>query len=131
MAREEQLDRWHGTMENLSISSVTEVTVAPYQLRIHNGQGGIEFYNLYEDPGVTNVGNHPENDIILYGKGVAPFHLLLDHRSMPFYVLVLTNEHVTTLNSKPIYVNQAQPIADGTTLHVAGYTMILFQHNDK
>jgi hypothetical protein len=99
--------------------------MVPFQLKIRHAHGLVEFFDLHQDPGLTNIGSHPENDIVLLGANVATFHLLLDHRSMPPYLLVLTNEHPTTLNSAPIYLNQAQPIENCGTLHVAGHTLIL------
>lgn len=101
------------------------------QLKIIRVCGHVDVFDLHDDIGLTNIGSHPENDIVLLGMKVAAFHLLLDHRSMPPYVLVLTNEYPTTLNSAPIYLNQAKPIADGATLHVAGHTLILFHDGDE
>jgi len=43
------------------------------QLEIIGPGGRIEFYELDPGKGVTNIGRHPENDIVIDSPTVAPF----------------------------------------------------------
>ena len=62
---------------------------APAQLEIISASGHIEFFTLDPAKGITNVGSHPENDIVLRGPGIAPFHAMLDHRQHPVRIILL------------------------------------------
>src|SRR5512146_1266257 len=51
--------------------------------------GSAEAHRLNVERGITNIGSNPENDIVISGEGVRPFHLMLDHRQKPYRILLL------------------------------------------
>ena len=51
------------------------------KLEIIRPNGEIEFYEL-EPGGITNIGRHPENDIVITSPGIAPFHAVIEHRRL-------------------------------------------------
>ena len=59
------------------------------QLEILSPEGRISFYDLDPVKGITNIGRHPANDIVVDSPGVAEFHAVLDHRARPFQLVLL------------------------------------------
>ncbi len=49
------------------------------QLEIISVSGMVEFYELDPAKGVTSIGRHPDNDVVLDSPGIALFHAMLDH----------------------------------------------------
>lgn len=59
------------------------------QLEIVDPNGFIQFVELDLALGLLNIGAHPDNDVVLDGPGVRPFHALLDFRARPYQVMFL------------------------------------------
>ncbi len=76
---------------------------SPDRLEIIGPDGQVTFYALDPAQGLTNVGSHPDNDIVLEGPGIAPFHAVIDHRQKPYQLLRLgidrPTEPPTSLNN--------------------------------
>lgn len=97
------------------------------QLEIINLNGEIEFYPLDAEKGVTNIGRHPENDIVLDDAGVAPFHAMLDHRQKPYQIIVLAQEGETVLEDEPLPPNIATTLQNWNNIKLGSYTLILVE----
>ena len=52
-------------------------------------EGDIRTYPLDPAGGVTNIGRHSDNDIVIDGPDVKPFHFVLDHQETPFQLIAL------------------------------------------
>jgi hypothetical protein len=97
------------------------------QLEIIRDSGEIEFYGLDPAQGVTNIGRHPENDIVIEGPGIAPFHAMLDHRQKPYRLIVLSQEGETTLGGEHLSPNVAQEIHHWDAIGINGHTIMLLE----
>lgn len=95
------------------------------QLEIIRPNGVVEFYDLTPAKGITNIGSHPENDIVLPGDGVAPFHCVLDHRRQPYQLLVVDRQQQTRIAGQAIYDDRPASLNNWDALEVGGYTVIL------
>lgn len=96
------------------------------QLEIISPTGQIEFYSLDPEKGTTNIGRHPDNDIVVDGPGVAAFHALLDHQQKPYRILLLEDVEAR-LSGKPLAPQVFYEIADWDTLELDGYSLVLME----
>ncbi len=101
------------------------------QLEIIGPAGEVVFYNLNPAKGTTNIGRHPDNDIVLHGTGIAHFHAIIDHRQLPYQVLVLSEEGKTSLEGNPLAPNSFTPIELWYTIQLDGYTIMLVENNEE
>ncbi len=62
------------------------------QIEIVSPAGQVRFYPLDPSLGVVNIGQHPDNDIVLDGRDVRPFHGLIDYRRHPFRYAALAED---------------------------------------
>lgn len=97
------------------------------QLEVITPSGVIEFFDLRPGKGITNVGSHPENDVVLEGTGIAPFHLMVDHRQRPYQLMLLSDEFPTQLGGQRLQGNHIQTLQNWDTIEVGGNTLILLQ----
>ncbi len=95
------------------------------QLEIINRSGEVTFYTLEPTQGITNIGRHPDNDIVLDSPGVGFFHAILDHRSLPYQIIQLSTESTTLLEGVSVSPNTPTPIQNWARLEIAEYTLIL------
>lgn len=51
--------------------------------------GTIRNYPLNSAGGVTNIGRHSDNDIVIDSPDAKPFHFVLDHQDLPFQLIAL------------------------------------------
>ncbi len=58
------------------------------QLEIINPGGEINFYDL-ESGGITHIGQHSDNQVVIDSPGVAPFQAVLDRREKPYHLTSL------------------------------------------
>ncbi len=100
------------------------------QIEIISAGGVIEFYDLNPAQGLTNIGSHPENDVVLPGGSVAPFHLVIDHRAQPVQLLVLAEEQPTTLDGRALNKDQPWVLQNWSSIEIGGYTLILMQNRN-
>jgi hypothetical protein len=97
------------------------------QLEIIGPGGEISFHALNALKGISYIGSHPENDVVLQGTGVGLFHALLDHRRRPFHATPLTDESAIVLNGAPLPINTPQQLHNWDTLSVGGFNLILLE----
>jgi hypothetical protein len=97
------------------------------QLEIIAANGHIEFYNLNPGKGLTNIGQHPENDIVINDPDVAPFHAMLDHRQKPYQLILLSQQGHTRLRGQPLFPNGGISLQNLDTLELGSYTLILME----
>jgi len=95
------------------------------RLEIIGPQGEIRFYDLDPERGVTNIGRHPDNDLVLDDPRIALFHAVLDHRQPPYQIINLDGENEMMLGQQPLPPNTATEIRTWDTLQLGGYTLIL------
>lgn len=76
--------------------------------------GHIEFFPLSAAAGITNIGQHPANRLVL--PGLRPFHAILDHRQEPYCLIILGT------GTEDRQLIELQP---GDTLRLEQYTLIL------
>ena len=99
----------------------------PDQLEIISPNGDINFYDLDAAKGITNIGRHPDNDIILDAPHVAPFHAILDHRKKPYEIVVLSDTEETRLGGRSLPPNTAVTLQNWDTLEVDSHLLILLE----
>ncbi len=98
------------------------------QLEIIRANGEIEFYDLDPDKGITNIGRHPDNDVILVSPATAPFHAILDHRQKPYQLLVLSHHGTSRMAGRVLAPNTPLPIHNWDTIQFDGDTMVLIEN---
>jgi len=62
------------------------------QIEIVSPSGQVQFYELNPAIGIVNIGQHPDNDLVLEGPLVRPFHALIDHRRRPYQYVSLEED---------------------------------------
>lgn len=95
------------------------------QLEIIRPNGIVEFYDLTPDKGITNIGGHPENDIVLAGEGVASFHCVVDHRRQPYQLLVVDGQSATRVAGQSVRGDIPTPLNNWDTVEIGQHTVIL------
>lgn len=96
------------------------------RLQIIDTRGKIEFYVL-PPGGVTYIGRHPDNQIILDSPGVAPFQAILDHRQKPYHILLLSQTEPVTVGPELLPPGAPYPLPDGSIIQLETYTLILLE----
>lgn len=100
------------------------ITPAQAHLEIISPTGEICFYPL-NPGGRTRLGQSPGNELVLEGPGIAPFHLILDHRLPTYRLLLLSQEEETRLNGQllpPHVTVELQPL---DLIKIGRYELIL------
>jgi hypothetical protein len=97
------------------------------QLEIIRASGEVEFYDLDPARGITNIGRHPENDIVIDSPGVAPFHAVLDYRQRPYQLVVLSEEGETKLDGQPLPAHISREVRNWGTVEFNGHAIILLE----
>ena len=97
------------------------------QLEIIGPDGEILFYDLDPAKGVTNIGRHPDNDIIVDSPNAALFHAMIDHRRAPFQVVLLSEEAALTVAGQPLSPNAPAAVSDWDAIEFDGYTFIVLE----
>lgn len=95
------------------------------QLEIIRPDGVVEFYDLTPVKGITNIGSHPENDIVLPGEGVAAFHCVLDHRRQPYQLLIVDGQVATQVAGRSARADQPVLLNNWDPVEMGGHTLIL------
>lgn len=75
----------------------------PDQLEITAPTGEVRRWQLDVSRGITNLGRHASNDIVLTAATIQPFHFMLDHRQVPYHLIAL---HQTPVGQR------MEPVAD-------------------
>jgi hypothetical protein len=97
------------------------------QLEIIGPDGEIRFYDLDAAKGITNIGRHPHNDLVLDSPGVADFHAVLDHQQRPYQIMLLAERAETRLDGQPLPANAFRELHEWDTLEIDGYSLLLLQ----
>lgn len=100
------------------------------RLEIIGPNGELAFYELDPTKGIANIGRDAENDVVIDGPGIAPFHAILHHTQKPCYLVLLTLEGETLLNGHPLLPKVPTELQNGDTIEVAGYTILLLERGD-
>src|SRR5438128_2119033 len=97
------------------------------QLEIISPGGEVTFVNLDPSRGISNIGRHPENDIVINSPSIGLFHAVLDHRKRPFNIVMLSAEGDAILGGLRIQPNLPTPLNSLDTLQLGGFTIITFE----
>ncbi len=97
------------------------------QLELIAPSGEIKFYDLDPGKGITNIGRHPENDIVIDNPAVAPFHAVLDHRQRPYQLVVVTQENPTSIGGEPVAPNVPHTLNTWDTIELNGHSLVLVE----
>lgn len=97
------------------------------QLELIAPSGEITFYDLDPSRGITNIGRHPENDIVIDNPAVAPFHAVLDHRQRPYHLVVVTQDNPTTVGGEPVAPNVPHVLHTWDTIELNGHSLVLLE----
>src|SRR5258708_24925295 len=97
------------------------------QIEIIGPGGAIRFYDLNSAKRFTNVGSHPDNDIVIPSPDVAPFHAIIDHRQRPAQLIVLGRGGRTLFGGQPLEPNAPRSLNNWDTLHLYGHSPILIE----
>lgn len=97
------------------------------RLEIINPTGDIRFYDLDPVRGSTNIGSNPENDIVLDGPRVAPFHAVLIHGERPYRIMLLSPEDEMVVEGQRLSPNVPQELENWSAAEIDGYVLILHE----
>lgn len=97
------------------------------QLEIIGPSGQVEFYLLDPAQGVTNIGRHPDNDVVLDSPSVDLFQAVLDHQQKPYRIMILSEEAEARLGGQLLVPNIFQELHDWDTVEMDGYAIILLE----
>lgn len=95
------------------------------QVEIIGPGGEIAFHDLDPARGIANIGRDPENDIVLAGSGIAPFHAVLDYRQYPVRFVILSEVGMPRLNGQSIAPNVPVDVHNWGTVELDGFSLIL------
>lgn len=82
-----------------------------------------ELYRLNVENGITNIGSNPENDIVITGKGILPFHLMLDHRQKPYRIIPLSPAAEIWINGVQLAGMEPRDVSDLNQVMFAGFSL--------
>ncbi len=97
------------------------------QLEVIAPDGEIKFYDLSPAKGITNIGRHPENDIVIDNPAVAQFHAVLDHRQRPYQLVVVTQDNPTSISGEPVLPNVPHTLRTWDTIELNGHSLVLVE----
>ncbi|MEA3309341.1 MAG: hypothetical protein U9Q70_07510 [Chloroflexota bacterium] len=96
------------------------------QLEIIRPDRQVLFAVLDPQRGITNIGQDLENDVVLTGDGVAPFHAIVDHRQKPYQLLSLGQGEMH-LDGQVVLPNQPTALQPWSTWEIGEYTLMLVE----
>lgn len=88
------------------------------QIEIVTPGGQVRFFSLDHHSGVVNIGQHPDNDIVLTGREIRPFHGLIDYRQRPYQYVSLDDSGG---------LGPEQPLDVWQRLQIGGYELGLVE----
>lgn len=97
------------------------------QLEIIMPDGQVYFLDLDPSRGITNIGRHPENDVVIDSPNVAEFQAVLDHRQRPFALVLLTDEGDVSFDGARLTANMRTPVQNWDTIQIAGVSVVVIE----
>jgi hypothetical protein len=97
------------------------------KLEIIKDDGETLFFEIEPDREVINFGSHPDNDIVITGPGVSPFHAMLDLRQKPYKFVQLSETAETTGGDKILSPSAALDVHTWDTIELGGYRITLIE----
>jgi VCBS repeat-containing protein len=97
------------------------------RLEVIRPDGQIVFYTLDAEKGITNIGQHPDNDIIVDSPHLGPFQAVLDHQRRPYRIIVLSEDGGARLEGHQLPPNTFKELHDWQTVELDGYTLTLLE----
>jgi hypothetical protein len=98
------------------------------QLEIIAPDGKTYFHGLDTQKGVTNIGRHPDNDIVIESPSIGQFQAVLDHQRKPFRFMLLSKEAAARLAGQPLEPHVFSEIRDWQTVELDGYSLTLLEN---
>ncbi|MBN1641137.1 MAG: hypothetical protein JXA09_07865 [Anaerolineae bacterium] len=93
------------------------------QLEVITPDGEITFFSL--DPqGITDIGQHADNDIVLAGAGVAPVQATIDHRARPARIMFLEGGLEPNVGGTPAPLNTWIDMPTWEPFQLGGYVLV-------
>lgn len=74
--------------------------------------------------GISNIGSHSDNQIVVPDPRVSEFQALLDHRQKPFQLIVF-GESPIVLNGEQLAPNANTVVTEWDTIEIAGHSLLL------
>ena len=78
---------------------------------------------LNNSRGVTNIGSHPDNDVVVHGSGIRPFHFMLDHRQKPYRIIILDPTADVCLGDIKLTGSDPKEVADLNQVSFGGFQL--------
>ncbi len=96
-------------------------------LEVLKPNGEIEMHPLDSQRGVTNIGRHPDNDIVVQGENFPPFFAILEHQTPPYRLIVLSEEAEVRLHDRVLSPHTPVELPDDALIQVNGYVLTLLR----
>ncbi len=97
------------------------------KLEIIKESGEIFFFEIEPHREVINFGSHPDNDIVLSGPGISPFHAMLDLRQKPYKFVQLSETAETTGGDQILSPSAALEVHTWDTIELGDYRITLIE----
>jgi hypothetical protein len=97
------------------------------KLEIIKDDGETLFFEIEPDREVINFGSHPDNDVVVSGPGISPFHAMLDLRHKPYRFIQLNETAETTGGDKILSPSAALEVHTWDTIELGGYHITLIE----
>ena len=100
------------------------------QLEIIYPDGTINFFPLNPEKGITTIGSHPDNDVVVISPSMGSFHAVVDHQRKPYRIVFLNEESNAQTQGQAMSGNSFQAWADWQTIDLDGFTFTLLENID-
>ncbi len=80
--------------------------------------------------GFTNIGSSPDNDIILGGEQILPYHMMLDYHEVPYRLLPLSQDAEIWVNGVRLRGSQEYLLSASDGINVGNYRLSLAGADD-
>ncbi len=97
------------------------------QLEIIGPSGDIRFHDLNPVKGFTNIGSHPDNDIVITSPDVAPFHAVIDHRQRPAHIINMGRGGAIRVGGQAVEPNASRVLNNWDTIELNGHTLVMME----
>jgi hypothetical protein len=101
------------------------------QLEIIAPSGAVHIHTLDAGRGVTNIGRHPANDLVLQDSGVADFAATIDHQRKPYVLMTLADNAGVRIDGVPLAGFQHQEINPRSNIVIGSHALVLLEGVDE